>query len=71
MFTTPDSVINPEAPKQMIGSTFIFEAESLEQYVALNISLHRCSHDLNRVKKYIESDIYYTSGVVRAIQSLR
>ncbi|KJA27721.1 hypothetical protein HYPSUDRAFT_156978 [Hypholoma sublateritium FD-334 SS-4] len=46
MFTTPEAVINPEAPKQMLGSTFIFEAESLEQ-----------------VKKYIESDIYYTSGV--------
>lgn len=34
MFTTPDAVLNPDAPKHMLGSTFIFEAESLEEYVS-------------------------------------
>ncbi|KIM45093.1 hypothetical protein M413DRAFT_441756 [Hebeloma cylindrosporum] len=46
MLTTPDAVTNPEAPRKMLGSTFIFEAESIEE-----------------VKKSIEGDIYYTSGV--------
>ncbi|KAF8972901.1 hypothetical protein BDZ97DRAFT_1648748 [Flammula alnicola] len=31
MITTPDAITNPDAPKKMVGSTFIFEAESLEQ----------------------------------------
>ncbi|KAH9485231.1 Protein YciI [Psilocybe cubensis] len=44
--TTPDAITNPDAPKNMVGSTFLFEAESIDQ-----------------VKKYIENDIYYTSGV--------
>lgn len=33
MITTPDAVTNPEAPKKMVGSTFIFEAESIEECV--------------------------------------
>ncbi|KAF5322489.1 hypothetical protein D9619_001362 [Psilocybe cf. subviscida] len=30
MMTTPEAVTNPEAPKKMIGSVLIYEAESLE-----------------------------------------
>ena len=33
VLTTPDSVTNPEAPKKMLGSTLIFEAESIEECV--------------------------------------
>lgn len=32
--TTPEAITNPEAPKKMIGSVLIYEAESLEQYVS-------------------------------------
>lgn len=46
MITTPEAVLNPEAPKQMLGSTFIFEAESLEQYGVSNICLNQYSHEL-------------------------
>ncbi|KAF8197993.1 hypothetical protein BJ912DRAFT_1055662 [Pholiota molesta] len=31
MLTTPEAITNPDAPKHMVGSTFIFEAESIEQ----------------------------------------
>ncbi|KAF9484511.1 hypothetical protein BDN70DRAFT_872544 [Pholiota conissans] len=31
MVTTPEAVTNPDAPKQMVGSTFIFEADSLDE----------------------------------------
>ncbi|EAU91565.1 hypothetical protein CC1G_02054 [Coprinopsis cinerea okayama7 len=43
---TPESISSPTAQKKMVGSAFIFEAESLEE-----------------VKKMVEGDIYYTSGV--------
>ncbi|TFK25551.1 hypothetical protein FA15DRAFT_590427 [Coprinopsis marcescibilis] len=43
---TPESIASPSAQRKMIGSVFIFEAESLED-----------------VKKMIEGDVYYTSGV--------
>ncbi|PPQ70515.1 hypothetical protein CVT26_013973 [Gymnopilus dilepis] len=29
--TTPDAITNPDAPKNMVGSAFIIEAESIEQ----------------------------------------
>ena len=44
---TPESIATPDAEKKLIGSTFICEAETLED-----------------VKKAVEADIYYTSGVV-------
>ncbi|PPQ93677.1 hypothetical protein CVT25_012736 [Psilocybe cyanescens] len=31
MITTPDAITNPDAPKKMVGSTFLFEAESIDQ----------------------------------------
>ncbi|KAF6760089.1 hypothetical protein DFP72DRAFT_1042699 [Ephemerocybe angulata] len=43
---TPESIESADAPKKLIGSTFIFQAASLEE-----------------VKKLVEEDIYYTSGV--------
>ncbi|KAJ8518046.1 hypothetical protein ONZ45_g4849 [Pleurotus djamor] len=43
---TPESIATPDAEKKLIGSTFICEAETLED-----------------VKKAVEADIYYTSGV--------
>ncbi|KAF9528522.1 hypothetical protein CPB83DRAFT_854306 [Crepidotus variabilis] len=46
MVTTPESIATPDTPKKMIGSTFICEAESLDE-----------------VRKKVENDIYYTSGV--------
>ncbi|TEB37487.1 hypothetical protein FA13DRAFT_1705674 [Coprinellus micaceus] len=44
--STPESIASPDAPKKLIGSTFIYQAESLEE-----------------VKKLVESDVYYQSGV--------
>ncbi|KAF5322488.1 hypothetical protein D9619_001361 [Psilocybe cf. subviscida] len=31
MFTTPEGVTSPDAPKHMLGSLMIYEAESIEQ----------------------------------------
>ncbi|KAJ2931310.1 hypothetical protein H1R20_g5846, partial [Candolleomyces eurysporus] len=28
---TPESIASPDAPKKLVGSTFIFQAESLEE----------------------------------------
>ncbi|KAF9567916.1 hypothetical protein CPC08DRAFT_626012 [Agrocybe pediades] len=44
--TTPEAITNPDAPKNMVGSVFLIQAESIDD-----------------VKKMIENDIYYTSGV--------
>lgn len=44
---TPESIATPDAPKKMIGSTFIVEAASIDE-----------------VRKLVEGDIYYKSGVV-------
>ncbi|KAJ3517643.1 hypothetical protein NLJ89_g373 [Agrocybe chaxingu] len=46
MMTTPEAFTNPDAPKKMVGSALICEAETIEQ-----------------VRKMVEADIYYTSGV--------
>ncbi|KAF9497321.1 hypothetical protein BDN71DRAFT_1467774 [Pleurotus eryngii] len=43
---TPESIATPDAPKKMIGSTFIVEAASIDE-----------------VRKLVEGDIYYKSGV--------
>jgi hypothetical protein len=29
--TTPESIASPDAPKKMIGSSFIYEAKSIEE----------------------------------------
>jgi hypothetical protein len=31
VLTTPDAITNPDAPKKMVGSTLILEAESIDQ----------------------------------------
>ncbi|KAF8875800.1 hypothetical protein CPB84DRAFT_1689464 [Gymnopilus junonius] len=31
MLTTPDAITNPDAPKKMVGSAFILEAETIDQ----------------------------------------
>ena len=65
VLTTPDSVTNPEAPKKMLGSTLIFEAESIEECVRVRNPLLLAFFIYSRrVKKAVEGDIYYTSGVV-------
>jgi hypothetical protein len=35
--TTPEAITNPEAPRKMIGSVLIYEAESLEQCVSTSL----------------------------------
>lgn len=97
MMSTPEAITNPEAPKKMIGSVLIYEAESLEQCVSHILptglicfasSIDACHPSVfiflstpsicicvhvwmyYRVKEIVESDIYYTAGVVRPFSVL-
>lgn len=44
MLATPDAITDPDAPKKMVGSAFILEAESIDQCVMKSAtSLGLCS----------------------------
>lgn len=36
---TPESIASPDAPKKLVGSTFIFQAESLDEYVLPQLNI--------------------------------
>lgn len=46
-FLTPESILTPDAPKEMAGSLLLVRAKSLEE-----------------VRKNVQADIYWKSGVV-------
>lgn len=48
----------------MVGSTFIFEADTIDEWA--RFALHdSMANEGYRVKALIQSDIYFTAGVVR------
>lgn len=62
---TPESIASPDAPKKMVGSAFIFEAENIDQCVSLSLhELYPWMLIYTRVWETIKNDVYYTSGVV-------
>ena len=52
--TTPDAITNPDAPKNMVGSAFIIEAESIEQcaFWLSTVSAHPHGHFLLQGEKH-------------------